>query len=82
MSFESLDLDDAFENYMRKVNPTVEQHEAQFKESRRVWFAGAAVMHFHLIAMTMLSDDDGLKELMQLEKQLMEFKQRVSEGRD
>jgi hypothetical protein len=82
MSFQSLDLDDAFEQYMRKVNPSVSEMSAQYRESRRVWFAAAAIIHYHLLSMTMLSDDEGLKELMQLEKQLHEFKTRVQEHRD
>lgn len=82
MKFESLDLDDVFESYMRKVNPGVPQHSAQFKESRRIWFASAAAIHFHLLAMTELSDDEGLAELKKIELQLLEFKTRVKDDRD
>jgi hypothetical protein len=79
---EPLDIDDAFEEFMRKVNPSIPQHSPQYRESRRVWFAGVASLNHHLIALTSESEDFGARELQSISRQLLEFNHRVAEGRD
>jgi hypothetical protein len=81
--FQPIDLDDEFEAFMRKVNPQVRQHEAQYKESRRVWFAACAALFHHMAnKVTEISDDEGVKEYENVTQQLQEFMLRVKEGRD
>jgi len=82
MNFPQLDLDDAFESYMRKVNPTVAETSTQYRESRRVWFAAVAVIYYYLLSVTTLPEDDAIKLLAKIEKQLREFKTRVEKDRD
>jgi hypothetical protein len=77
-----LDLDDVFDDYMRKVNPEVVQHSTQYRESRRAFFAGAAALYYHLLALTSRSEEFAMAELQQVEKQLTDFKTRVVEEKD
>lgn len=81
--FQALDLDDAFEDYMRRVQPTTPQHALQYKESRRVWFAAASVVFDHIsLEITQLSDEDAFKQLQLLGAQFEAFIKRVKEHRD
>jgi hypothetical protein len=80
---QPLDLDDAFDDFMRKVNPSVERHEVQYRESRRCFFAGAALVFFHMAHSTSLwGDDKALEELQKVERQLREFALLVKGERD
>jgi hypothetical protein len=76
-----LDLDDEFDGFMRKANPTVPQHSAQWQESRRVWYAGVALLFYHLLTLTTYSDDVSARELEQIKQQLLAFKKRVTEDK-
>lgn len=81
--YAPIDLDDVFEEFMRKVNPAVQQHEAQYKESRRVWFAACAALFHHMaFSVPTVSDADGIKEFMSINRQLLAFKKRVAEHKD
>ena len=80
---EKLDLDDAFDAYMRKVNATIPQHSAQYKESRRVFFAGAALMYYHMIEVSdSLTEAAAMAHLADLGDQLKDFYDRVKNLRD
>lgn len=71
MTFE---LDDQFEELMRRAYPKVEQTENQWHESRRVFFAGAATMVHELSKIAELEDEDEItKRLNQIRHQLREF---------
>lgn len=73
------DLDDEFEKFMRTANPRVPETSMQYKESRRVFVAGAAAMFlFTTNELTTLNDDDAFKQLEKIKAQLEEFfKKRV-----
>ena len=43
-----IDLDDAFEDWMRKWYPTVREHDVQYQETRRAFFAGCAVVFYFI----------------------------------
>lgn len=75
----SFDLDDEFEHFMRKVFPMVRETETQYKESRRVFVAGCAAMYSHLVnELTILPEDEALKELEKISEQIQEFmKKRI-----
>jgi len=79
MKFRRFDLDDEFENFMRRVFPAVKEHEIQYKESRRVFTAGAAVMFMHITGeIPQLSEDHAMEELKKLDDQFSDFfKKRV-----
>lgn len=81
--FKPIDLEDEFDDFMRKVNPTVQPHSVQYHESRRVWFAACAAL-FQQMAFNVpeVSDDEGVKEFENINAQLHEFKKRVAEHRD
>lgn len=79
----AFDLDDAFEDLMRRVNPDVPQHGIQYKESRRMFYAGAAAVFFRTLELTALEDDKAEEQLANLQKQLEEFfKDRVAHEKD
>lgn len=81
--FAALDLDDAFEEFMRKTNPSVEQHSVQFRECRRAFYAGVTVLYFHQTgAMLDASEARAVAELESIGMQLAEFKLRVASERD
>jgi hypothetical protein len=79
---EPLDLDDAFDDFMRKVNPAVQKHEEQYRESRRVFFAGAAVLFFRMVDLATVPDADGFAELDNIKRQLEAFNTLVEGDRD
>jgi hypothetical protein len=71
------DIDDQFENFMRMANPRVRETDSQYKESRRVFYAGcAAIFYFLTNEVTTLSDEDGFKQLDQIKTQLEHFAQK------
>jgi hypothetical protein len=80
----TLDIDDEFEDYMRKLQPQVQPHDAQYKESRRVFYAGAAVIYYHLVnKLPELNDEDEVaQELQCLGDQLKDFYTRVRDLKD
>jgi hypothetical protein len=80
---KSLDADDAFEGYMRKVNPDVAQHTPQYRESRRCFMAGMwqALQHMLWVSAEW-PEADAMKEIAQLEDQLAQFKERVKQDKD
>ena len=78
----SLDIDDEFESYMRKANPLVRETSVQYRESRRVFFAGCASMYsFLLNELTALPEDQATKELSNISEQLKEFAKRIDFNR-
>jgi hypothetical protein len=71
------DLDDEFENFMRRVFPTVKELDRQYLEARRIFASGAASMYFHLTGdVTAVPDDEGVKELARIDKELTDFFKR------
>jgi glycosyltransferase involved in cell wall biosynthesis len=48
--FNKIDIEDAFDDYMRRTASHVKREEVQYRESRRVWFA-AFGRFFHYIAL-------------------------------
>ena len=82
-SMDPLDLDDAFEDLMRKANPTVAQHSVQYRESRRMFFSGAASVFHELLRLTSLPDDQAENQLDAIHKQVDEFfKDRLAHEKD
>jgi len=69
---KSLDLDDAFEDLMRKANPDVPEYSTQYHESRCMFFCGAVITHMWK-NMLVLSDDAAEAELKKVENQIDEF---------
>jgi hypothetical protein len=78
-----LDIDDAFDGYMRATNPSVAQHTPQYRESRRCFMAGMWQMLQHMLRVAELLNDEGAeRELARVEDQLVQFKQRVAQDKD
>jgi hypothetical protein len=77
MKHEPLDIDDVFEDFMRKVNPSVAEHSVQYKESRRCFFAGCAAVFYNTIALTTIPEPDAMQELTSIDNQLTEFQERL-----
>jgi hypothetical protein len=76
-----IDIDDEFEAFMRQAyGPSVSP--AQYRESRRVFYAGVALMFHHSISLADLPEDDGIKELKQIDQQLVAFNEQVKEEKD
>jgi hypothetical protein len=72
--YTPFDLDDQFEDFMRKACPDVEEFSVQYKESRRVFAAGCAAMYFWVaFELSELPEDEGVIELEKLRAQLLEF---------
>jgi hypothetical protein len=80
---KSLDIDDEFDDYMRKVAPDVEQHSVQYRESRRCFYGGACVVLMHIMQVASdLPENEAEIEIAQLEDQLAEFSDRVKRDAD
>jgi hypothetical protein len=77
-----IDIDDQFEDYMKRCYPGLPRHAAQYRESRRIFFAGMATTFWHIMKLTGLPDDKAEAALQHLETQLREFAQRVGEDKD
>jgi hypothetical protein len=75
-----IDIDDEFEAFIRQAYGHVQPR--QFRESRRVFYAGVALMFHHAISLADLPDDDGIKELKQIDHQLVAFNEQVKEEKD
>lgn len=78
----NLDLDDAFENFMRQVHGgKVEETSVQWNESRRVFFCGVEQMFSFAMQLTALPDDKAKQGLANIQKQLTDFAQRLKEDK-
>jgi hypothetical protein len=77
-----LDLDDAFEEFMHHTNPAVDKTSVQYRESRRVWFAGMFLMFSHIKFLANFPDDVGFKVLDNFEDQFKAYRKLVSEDKD
>jgi hypothetical protein len=79
----SFDLEDEFDNYMRQVAPSVQQHEVQYRESRRAFIAGARRLYLHMTRdVVQLSDSDAEKELQRLDKEMRAHWKLACEDKD
>lgn len=77
------DLEDAFDDYMRRVAPDVAEHTVQYRESRRAFVAGARRIYVHMTqGVVQLSDSDAEKELVRLDKELCAYWERACEDKD
>jgi hypothetical protein len=79
---DAFDIDDEFEHYMRRCYTGVPQHSEQYRESRRIFFAGMASTFYQLMKLTALSDEAAEAGLANIEKQLKAFAQRVGQDKD
>jgi hypothetical protein len=68
-----IDLDDEFEELMRKSQPGVPIYTTQYRESRRVFYAGAAAMFLGTMRLATLPDDQAEEGMSDLQKQLEAF---------
>jgi hypothetical protein len=77
------DIDDEFEDFMRRVQPDLPETSVQHKESRRVFFAGVCSLYYFLMSndFQSLPDQQALEECARIDKQLMEFKDLVGFNR-
>jgi hypothetical protein len=74
------DIDDAFEEFMRKANPGVREASVQYAESRRVFMAGIASVFLFLqgTELRAISDEEAEAQLKLIDAQLIDFfKRRV-----
>jgi hypothetical protein len=80
---KSLDIDDAFDAYMRAANPDVSWCSTQYRESRRCFMAGMYLMLEHTLHVASeLPEDKAEVEIAQIEDQLVQFKERVEQDKD
>jgi hypothetical protein len=77
-----LDIDDAFDDYMRAVNPEVAAHSVQYRESRRAFFAGSAALYYHLLVLAGYPEVAAMAEMKQIDEQLENFKTCVTQEKD
>ena len=77
----NLDLDDAFENFMRKVHAGLPETSVQWNECRRVFFCGVEQMFSLCMQLTALPDDEAEKGLANIQQQLRNFAQRLLEDK-
>ena len=81
-NFTNLDIDDAFENFMRQVHGgKVAESSVQYNESRRVFFCGVEQMFSFAMQLTALPDDEAERGLANIQKQLRDFAQRLKEDK-
>lgn len=77
-----LDLDDAFDDFMRNCYPGIKETSAQYRESRRVFFSALHLMYWHQLLIAdrankkEITDQEMLDELKRLKGQLVEFYER------
>lgn len=77
------DLEDEFDDYMRKVGPHIPQHTIQYRESRRAFIAGARRLYVYIIeGVTEMSDENAEKELSRLDSEMRVFWKRACEDKD
>jgi hypothetical protein len=75
-----IDIDDEFEDFMRKSYGYVAPR--QYRESRRVFFAGVALMYYHSLSLAELREEIGIAELKQIGEQLTGFNKQVKQDKD
>jgi hypothetical protein len=81
--FTPLDIDDAFDDYMRSVLPGCKETEIQYRESHRVWHAAMRRLLVHMRdQIPNVSDDEGVVELENLFKQGEEYWNRAMSDKD
>lgn len=79
---KDFELEDKFDEFMRQCFPDVEQLDTQWRESRRVFHAGATVVLFRLLALTELRDHEALAGIDELRKQIESFFDKAGEDKD
>lgn len=78
----NLDLDDAFENFMRQAHSRkIDETSVQWNESRRVFFCGVEQMFSFAMQLASLPDDEAEEGLVNIQKQLRDFVQRLLEDK-
>jgi hypothetical protein len=77
-----LDLDDAFEEYMRSTQPMLDKTSVQYRESRRIFFGGMFLMFQHLKFLANFPELVGIRVLNSFEEQFDAFRKLVSGDRD
>jgi hypothetical protein len=78
-----VDIDDEFENFWRKVYPTVPKTTTQYRESKRIWFCATDVLYIFMVAtIPKMSDAKAEEQLRNLRAQLKEFAQQIAEDKD
>lgn len=83
MKLNPLDLDDAFDDYMRRVAPTVPQASMQWRESRRAFVAGMRRVYVYMTQeVVTLSDDAAEKELQRLDNEMRAWWKAACEDKD
>ena len=75
-------LEDKFDEFMRQCFPDVEQLDRQYRESRRVFHAGATVVYFQLLALAERPEDEAVAGLDELRKQIEDFFDKAGEDKD
>lgn len=78
---ESYDLDDEFEDFMRKCNPKVKEHSQQYLESRRVFMAACASMFYYIVGLAKYDENVAEKELHRVSDQLDKFRELIGFNR-
>jgi hypothetical protein len=77
-----LDLDDAFEEFMRTANPRVDKTSIQYRESRRVFFAGMFLMFNHLKFLANFPETVAMRVLDDFDRQFTIFRELVDGDMD
>ena len=68
------DIDDRFEDFMRKIYPTVKETDRQWIECRRVFLAGVTSLYYAFVhEITLMSDEEGQQQLAHIEAQLKDY---------
>ena len=81
--FGPIDLDDAFEDYMRKVYTVpIPEHCQLYRECRRAFIAGVTKLFSHIIGAARLPTEQAAKEFESIGNQLTQFKLRVVQEKD
>jgi hypothetical protein len=69
----AFDVDDEFEDFMRRCYPAVKEHDKQYTESRRIFLAGMVSCFFYTLSLAKYDTDIAEKELRKLQTQLVEY---------
>lgn len=70
-------IEQSFEGLMQKANPDVQKDSVQYKESRRMFYAGVAALFGHMVELTALPDALGFESLDDIKEQLAKFQKRI-----
>lgn len=77
------DIEDEFDTYMRKVAPSVQQHDVQYRESRRAFVVGARRLYIYMTqGVVQLSDSDAEKELQRLDREMCAYWKLACDDKD